>query len=86
MKGTHRGRKSTPPLSARSNLSTTLRNPRTSSFSFPVSPDLRSSYSSSFSSCKSLVRWTSAAVTVEVPLPDVGVVGLAPGALFVPVR
>jgi len=79
-------RESTPPLSARSSLSTTLRSPRTSSFNFPVSPDLSSSNSSSFSSCKSFVRWTRAAVTVEELVPDVGAVGLVPGILFAPVR
>ena len=80
------GREGTPPLSARSSLSTTLRSPRTSSFNFPVSPDLRSSNSSSFSSCKSFVRCTRAAVTVEELVPDVGAVGLVPGTLFAPVR
>lgn len=51
-------------MRAFSNLSTTLRSPLTSSFSFPVSPNLSSSYSSSFSSCSTLVRCVSAAVTV----------------------
>lgn len=83
---TYCGCKGTPPLSARSSLSTTLRNPRTSSFNFPVSPDFRSSYSSSFSSCRSFVLWTSAAVTVEELVPEADVVGLVPGALFAPVR
>lgn len=52
------------PLSAPSSLWTTRFRERTSSFNLPVSPDFRISYSSSFSSCSTLTRCVSAAVTV----------------------
>lgn len=48
-------------------LWTSLRKPRTSSFSFPVSLYLKSSYSSSFSSCSNLALWVKAATTVLDP-------------------
>lgn len=46
---------------------TTLRRPRTSSFSFPVSLSFRISYSSSFSSCSARDFCTSALMTVDDP-------------------
>ena len=54
------------PLRAPASFLTTRRSPWTSSFSFPVSLRFSSSYSSSFSSWRTRVRWVSAAVTVLV--------------------
>jgi hypothetical protein len=52
------------PRRALSSLSTTRRSPRTSSFSFPVSPCFSRSYSSSFSSWSKCTRWVNAVLTV----------------------